>query len=693
MRSAEPWLPLDRFADPTVPKLYHLKQAARAGFAVPETRWASARALDATPPTRLPTDLPDTPCIVRSGSPTEDTRVTSNAGQLLSLTVARPEDFAEAVRRVVAALPKGNDGRPLGVVFVQPFIAAETAGVTFFDGFYHEETFASQTNVGLTSGLERGTVRRGHVQRGDRHDDWLLRLQRLIGGSIDVEWATPFAWDQPDEPILLQVRPALFPIKRSETISLANHKEILGDPPSPWMVGLLAEVARPVMRFFEKIDPEVAAWNEPYAIELGERAWMNFSVFFRLMDRWGFPRTMVTDGVGGESSGPLDARADVGRIVRNLPTLLRKVIQDYATMFAIRRGLRELDADLDSATTLAELWDVNTRALAFSIRTNFAIVSLLAVLSKFRAKLGLAQSGRVVTHEMMAAYAELAARPETSDRLADLDVWLDRYGHRGPLESDPSQPRFRELRETLRSSLERGPAAPPRPKARPKPSIFVAAIARFFFVYDEIREWFRDRLMRWWQRLRSRILAEAKAAVDRGDLATIEDVFFLRGEDLRADPTTWQARVAKRRTDWERAKTFQLPSTGSKDAIEAALFVAVDVDDKVHPDRFRGIGLGHRVVTGRAVKASSLTGLLERADLPDSPVLIAEVLEPSWAVVFPRFVAVVVDLGGELSHSSILLREAEMTAVVNARGAFRAVRDGDRVTVDPVRGEVQIRLD
>ncbi len=97
MLSAEPWLPLDRFDDPGVPKLFHLKQAARAGFEVPETYWARAETLEADPPDRLPSGLPDAPCIVRSGSPTEDARTTSNAGQFLTLIVEKPEDFAGSV--------------------------------------------------------------------------------------------------------------------------------------------------------------------------------------------------------------------------------------------------------------------------------------------------------------------------------------------------------------------------------------------------------------------------------------------------------------------------------------------------------------------------------------------------------------------------------------------------------------------
>jgi pyruvate,water dikinase len=71
-------------------------------------------------------------------------------------------------------------------------------------------------------------------------------------------------------------------------------------------------------------------------------------------------------------------------------------------------------------------------------------------------------------------------------------------------------------------------------------------------------------------------------------------------------------------------------------------------------------------------------------------VLVVDTLEPSWAVVFPRFSAVVAELGGELSHASILLRESGIPAVVNARGAYQSIADGDLVRVDPSWGEVRI---
>ena len=68
---------------------------------------------------------------------------------------------------------------------------------------------------------------------------------------------------------------------------------------------------------------------------------------------------------------------------------------------------------------------------------------------------------------------------------------------------------------------------------------------------------------------------------------------------------------------------------------------------------------------------------------------MVDALEPSWGVVYPRFDAVVSQLGGELSHAAILLREANLPGVINATGAFHELAEGDTVRVDPARGEVR----
>lgn len=677
-----PWRPLARFRDPEVPKLDNLRRAAAAGLRVPETWWMpAAEAEDGTPP---PRSLAGRPLIVRSGSPTEDTRATSNAGQLLSVAVRSPETFREALARVVAALPRDGRNQPRGAVFVQPLIAAEEAGVAFFDGFYYERSTTAGSNEELTAGRSRGEVARGHLARADPFSEWLTAVHRPFrreAPRIDVELAR-----DGHGYVLLQVRPALFPVVRNETLSLANHREILGKLPSPWIVSVLADAGREVLSFFAAVDPEVGRWEETYAVELAERAWMSFSFFFRLMDHWGLPRTFITEGVGGEGGGPADRRLLFGRFLRKSPRLVRLQLKNLVMMATLDRELARLDERIATAATLAELHRACVEGLALALRANFAIVGALSGIVRVRRFLRIRGAARVVTREMMEEYGRLPSISDPASREAALDDWLRRYGHRGPLESDPARPRFAELREVLLRDLATAVPAPaqPRDETRPGP------LSRPWFRLDEIRERFRDDLMRRWQRLRLAILAEARRLVATGELDTPEDVFLLRREDLESVPVRDSVRV--RREKLAQAAALDLPLTASREEIERAIAQSERTRDEAVGRRvFSGIGLDPAIVEGRAVKADDLIALLGRPeDLGPDAILVVPALEPSWAVVFPRVGGVVAEIGGELSHASILLREARRPAVVNCAGIWGAVATGDRLRLDGGRGVVEL---
>lgn len=688
------WQALARFDDPSIPKLHNLKRAAAKGLRVPKTVWSRAAGAPSEPPRGIPF-----PLIVRSGSPTEDTHQTSNAGQLLSLVVRRPADFADSVASVVDALPR--DGGPLGVVFVQPLVDAKEAGVAFFDGFYFERTAARGGNEALTSGKERGEVTRGHLGRGDAWSAWLERVHAVFAGDIariDVEYAEDEAGL-----VLLQARPALFPIARSETLSLANHKEILGDPPSPWIVSVLIEAGREVLDFFAEIDPEVRAWDEAYAIELGERAWMNFSFFFRLMDRWGLPRAMVTAGVGGEGGGAADQALLFGRFARSSLRLLRLQARSVQAVRGAPEGLSKLDEVLAAAATLEDVYRANVAAMGLAIRTNFAIGGVLSGVSRVRRACGIDGTARVVTEEMMHRYQAIASLRSPRARAEALDAWLESYGHRGPLESDPSRPRFAELRELLlrdlgASSASRsgGSGAPSGASASHSGPAEEAGIA---FWIDERREWFRDELMKRWQEIRRKALACGRALVETGRLEAESDVFWLRAEEiaqLTKDPSFDARRsVLEARERRESVSGIELPLTAPRHTVEGALAASARSRPSSSFQRlFPGIPLSRAVVEGTALKANDLTELLaasgEAGGVREDTILIVGALEPSWAVVFPRVRGVVAEIGGELSHASILLREARKPAVVNCKDILRAVHTGDRVRIDGARGAVEI---
>ena len=693
------WKPLHHFRDSAIPKLHNLRRAAARGLRVPETYWILA---SETSEAACPPSLAGRPVILRSGSPTEDTLETSNAGQLLSLVVREPTELEDALARVCAALPRDESGAPLGAVFIQPLVEAEEAGVAFFDGFYYERTAARGGNEALTSGQSRGEVARGHCARDDAWSTWLTSIHAVFGESrcIDVE----FARDARGL-ILLQVRPALFAVERNETLSLANHKEILGDPPSPWIASVLIEAGREVLGFFAAIDPEIGAWDEAYAIELGERAWMNFSFFYRLMDLWGLPRTMVTEGVGGQGSGAAaDRRLLFGRFVRKAPRLLLLQIKSFAAVLRAGRDLARLDAQIEQASSLADLRRANVAAMALAIRTNFAINSVLSGATRVRKALRVRGSARVVTQEMMERYGELSFIPDAASREAALDAWLEAYGHRGPLESDPARPRFIELREVLLRDLAAAScSAGAAPRAGRASRSAFAWLLRPFYWIDARREWFRDELMKRWQRLRARILAEAAALARSGDLDAPEDVFFTSGSARRSSEGAAAglslrdaARAGRERV--ERARGVALPLTASRQQVRQALAQADRAEAETAGRRvFPGIPLGPAIVEGRARKAHDLMALLEEAGgsegLGSDDILVVAALEPSWAVVFPRVKGVVAEIGGELSHASILLREARRPAVVNCEGIFRQVKTGDRLRIDGERGLVELLAD
>ena len=70
--------------------------------------------------------------------------------------------------------------------------------------------------------------------------------------------------------------------------------------------------------------------------------------------------------------------------------------------------------------------------------------------------------------------------------------------------------------------------------------------------------------------------------------------------------------------------------------------------------------------------------------------LVVAAADTGWAPLFLAASAVVTELGGPLSHAAIILREYAVPAVVNVRGATRALHEGDLVRVDGDAGIVEV---
>ena len=77
-------------------------------------------------------------------------------------------------------------------------------------------------------------------------------------------------------------------------------------------------------------------------------------------------------------------------------------------------------------------------------------------------------------------------------------------------------------------------------------------------------------------------------------------------------------------------------------------------------------------------------------DLGPGDVLIAPLTDPSWTPLFVPVEAVVVDVGGQLSHAVIVSRELGIPCVVAVTGATLSIPDGALVEVDGSAGTVTL---
>lgn len=74
-------------------------------------------------------------------------------------------------------------------------------------------------------------------------------------------------------------------------------------------------------------------------------------------------------------------------------------------------------------------------------------------------------------------------------------------------------------------------------------------------------------------------------------------------------------------------------------------------------------------------------------------VLVAEATTPAWTPLFAMAAAVVTDVGGPLSHGSIVAREYGIPAVMGTGEATRLIRGGQTITVDGSAGTVALKAD
>ena len=104
-------------------------------------------------------------------------------------------------------------------------------------------------------------------------------------------------------------------------------------------------------------------------------------------------------------------------------------------------------------------------------------------------------------------------------------------------------------------------------------------------------------------------------------------------------------------------------------------------------DIIKGIGASAGRVTA---PARVLRGPQDFALMVPGEVLVARITTPAWTSLFAMASAVVTDVGGPLSHSSIVAREYGIPAVLGTGVATQRLTSGQQIRVDGDAGTVVI---
>jgi pyruvate,water dikinase len=77
-------------------------------------------------------------------------------------------------------------------------------------------------------------------------------------------------------------------------------------------------------------------------------------------------------------------------------------------------------------------------------------------------------------------------------------------------------------------------------------------------------------------------------------------------------------------------------------------------------------------------------------DVRAGDILVCQMTNPAWVVLFTKIVGLVTDAGGTVSHPAVLSREFGIPAVVGTSVATEQIKNGDRVRINGTTGIVEI---
>ena len=202
-------------------------------------------------------------------------------------------------------------------------------------------------------------------------------------------------------------------------------------------------------------------------------------------------------------------------------------------------------------------------------------------------------------------------------------------------------------------------------------------------------------------RVRHVLIAIGRKLVEAGHLDEPDDVIYFRYNELRVfmgNPAGMDGRVIVAECKAAREKAYTFRPREWVGTVTATQLAFPYINLWGFPEKFlrkesavagqvNGIGASPGVVEG---VARVVVHEDQFDDVRAGDILVCQMTNPAWVVLFTKIVGLVTDAGGTASHPAVLSREFGIPAVVGTSVATAQIKDGDRVRVNGNTGLVEI---
>ncbi len=390
-----------------------------------------------------------------------------------------------------------------------------------------------------------------------------------------------------------------------------------------------------------------------------------------------------------------------------LPNVLAKVVVYWITGIvaagSLEKKLKNKVGDKKSAYLLSQL----NKSLPGNITTQLGleVADLADIARKYPEVIDYLQKANNVTF-----YEELIKVKGGFEFKSGLDNFIKKYGMRCSGEVDITKPRWNEepvqLIPSILSNIRTAVAGENKVKfkqgeidaeraAKEIISQFgffeKRIICRLIKLYRNLmgmREHHKFSLIMHLDIYKRAILEEARCLMKKGMLRNEQDVFYITLEELiELQEGSFPGNIEEF-IDLTKVQYLQYEKLSPPRVMTS--------DGEIITGRLRDINAPEGALIGTPVSAGIVEGIarvvlrLEDAELRPGEILVAPYTDPGWTPLFTSAIGLVTEVGGMMTHGSVIAREYGLPAVVGIDKVTKIIKDGDRIRVNGTEGFVQI---